>query len=149
MSTTRTPSHIAATVHRLAGGLFAQRAANQAPDLSGFSQAELLAVWVQFRPNRRRAPPRRAGQAAPGAKLTNDQVDQLLTLYEKGQALTVQERSAAGLTVRQLAQRFGISAGSCGDICSGRRRGEGADTWRRNVGLPEYAVLPPRSDGRE
>ena len=75
----------------------------------------------------------RLGDDHPAAKLTNAQVDQLLTLCEQGQQLAQRERRAAGLSQRQLAARFGISNGTVSDYVRGRRRGQIPDRYVSRV----------------
>jgi ribosome-binding protein aMBF1 (putative translation factor) len=71
----------------------------------------------------------RLGDDHPAAKLTQAQVDQLLTSYEEGQQMTQRERRAAGLSQRQLAASYGIAHGTVSDYVSARRRAEIPDRY--------------------
>jgi DNA-binding CsgD family transcriptional regulator len=60
----------------------------------------------------------RLGEDHQNAKLTNAEVDLLLTLRDEG------------LSYRQLALKFEISKSSVRDICKGRRRCQSPTRWK-------------------
>lgn len=63
---------------------------------------------------------RRIGEHHPHARLTNAQIDEVLTLHEE-----------QGLAYSALAERFGVSKSCIAGICQYRRRGQWVAAWRK------------------
>jgi DNA invertase Pin-like site-specific DNA recombinase len=81
------------------------------------------------------------GEAHPNAKLTDEQVEQIRTLYENG-----------GTSYRQIAKLFGVPRSTISDICSFRRRACTPADYRTKVievkegftVTPGWWKLPPK-----
>lgn len=63
---------------------------------------------------------RRVGEDHVNAKLTNSEVDLLLTLWDEGK----------GLSYRQLAEKFDISKSGARKICKGQNRCQRATRFK-------------------